>query len=397
MSNSLPTFGQHSPDGALAPEETASVASSHKRPVAARSCSPSKKSNCSGRKRQKSSRRLGRPENSGLSFACPFHKWDPAVYGGENGCSAWCNENIETVVRHHVLDKHRKANKARIANNSTHFLDDERFEEVVKFKRQRSAGKSKERHAEETWNAVYTLLFGVHGDARDKIPDPYFVSTTRPNNSGFSIDDIEKMIQPSSGIELEHYFRQNAKLEREREREKEKLRLAADHRKGQLKAQIGQVEAQIRGIDEDQARRAQEIDADFDERINNNRARVMAIVKGKADQQTEFPHIPMPPPPAHLGTGVDFPSQIARQASSSLLSGSAQGYDDAQPGFSERSPEALLQTDDTTASPTGTSPQLGSSSPSLRINQCEFCGTTISSASFWCEDCCSLPSLEGMP
>jgi hypothetical protein len=411
MSDSLITFGQPSP------EETASLASSHKRPVTARSCSPAKKSDCKGRKRQKSGGSWGKPEKSGVSLACPFYKWNPAVYGGENGCSSWCNENIETVIRHHVLGKHRKANRVFMANNGAHFLDDERFKEVVKFKRQRSSDKSKEKHAEEMWKAVYRLLFAVDVEAKDEIPDPYFVPTTRPNDSGYNIDELEKIIQrlvseqPSLGVEVEHYCQQNAKLKREREREKEKLRLAAESQKGllkaqinqakaqinQAKAQINQVEAQIREIEEGQARRAQEIDADFDKRVNNNRALVMAIVNRQADPQTDFFHNLSPPPATQLGTEVGFLSQTTRQASPSLLSGSALGYAEAQSDFIEQNPEDLHQMDDTTASPTGTSTQIWSSDPSFSINQCRICEATLSNGSILCEGCCSISSLGVMP
>jgi hypothetical protein len=394
MSDSLMAFGEQSP------EDTASLASSHKRPVTARSCSPAKKSDCKGRKRQKSGRLLGKPENSGLSFACPFYKWNPEVYGGENGCSGWCNENIETVVRHHVLDKHRKANKARIANNRPPFLDDERFEDVVKYKRQRSSGKSKEKHAEETWKAVYTLLFGAHLEARDEILDPYFVSTTRPNNSGYSIDEIEKILQrpdskqPSLLIECQNLIVQHAKIERERERAKEDLRLTTDRKKAPFKAQINEAKARIREIEEYQARAAQEIDADFDKRSNNNRVRMMALVNGEPDPQTGFPNHPLPLPVAHLGTSFDFPFQTAGQVSPSLLSGSVQGYADTQSGFVERNPDALLHNDDSIASPTGTSTQVWSSGPSSHIHPYEICNTALSNGSYWCEEECSLPSVD---
>lgn len=396
MSDSLITFSQQSP------EDTASLASSHKRPSTALSCSAAKKSNCRARKRPKSGRLLGKPENSGLSFACPFYKWDPAIYGGENGCSSWCNENIETVIRHHVLDKHRKANEARMANPGAHFLDDERFEEVVKFKRQRSSGKSKEKHAEELWKAVYRLLFAVNVEVQDEIPDPYFVSTTRPNNSGYNIDEIENIIQrlvskqSSLGVEFEHYYQRNAKLEREREREKEKLRLAVESRKGLLKAQINQVKAQIREIEEGQARQAQEIDADFDKRVSKNRELIRAIVR-EVDPQTDLFHNLSPPPATQSGTGVDFLSQTTRQASPSLLSGPAQGYAEAQSDFIEQNPEDLLQIDDTTTSPTGTSTQIWSSDPSFPINQCGICEATLPNGSLLCEGCCSITSLGGMP
>jgi hypothetical protein len=395
MSGSLLHSGQQSPEGDLAPEETASGASSHKRPIHARNSSTTKRNNHNGRKRQKFEKAPGRPENSGLSFACLFYKWDPVTYGGENGCSGWCNENIETVVRHHVLDKHRKANKVRIAGNEAHYLEDERFEEVVKFKRKRSSGKSKEKHAEEMWKAVYALLFGIDREAKDEVPDPYFVSRTRPNNSGYNIDDLERIIQrrvseqPSLGLECEYYFRQNAKLEREREREKKKVRLAADHQEGQLKAQI-------RDIREEQATQEQEIDAQFDERISNNRSQVMAILNAGVEFDTQFSRNPPPASAAHHDTSLGFESLIAPQASRSQISRSPQGYTDTQRGFFEHNTEAMLRQEDTTASPTATTPQIWSSNPSFSMNQCGMCARTTSGESVWCEECRSLTGLDGI-
>src|SRR5262245_49740202 len=38
------------------------------------------------------------PDSSFL-FACPFCKWDPGKYGGENGCASWASPNIDTVIR----------------------------------------------------------------------------------------------------------------------------------------------------------------------------------------------------------------------------------------------------------------------------------------------------------
>jgi hypothetical protein len=40
-----------------------------------------------------------KPLDSGLPFACPFYKWDPANYGGENGCASWAKLSIDTVIR----------------------------------------------------------------------------------------------------------------------------------------------------------------------------------------------------------------------------------------------------------------------------------------------------------
>jgi hypothetical protein len=71
-----------------------------------------------------------------------------------------------------------------------------------------------------------------------------------------------------------------------------------------------------------------------------------------------------------------------------------QGYTDTQSGFVERNPDALLHNDD---SPTGTSTQVWSSDPSSHIHPFEFCNTTLSSGSHWCEEECSLPSVDGMP
>jgi hypothetical protein len=373
MSDYRLAFGQTSPEGDVALQETGSVASSHKRNVDAPNSSPAKRNNRKGRKRPKLDIAQGSPEDSGLSFACLFCKWDPVIYGGENGCSGWCNKKIETVVRHHVLSKHRKANKDRIANNEAHYLDDARFEEVVKFRRPRNPGESKEKLAEEIWKAVYALLFGKNREAKDEVLDPYFVSRTRPNTSGYNIDDLERIIQrrvseqPSLGLEFEQFFRVNAKLEREREREKEKVRLGADRQKGQLKAQIGQLKAQIREIKENQATREQEIDADFDERISNNRSRAMAILTPGSKAQTQLLHL-LPAPVAHLQTSFGFEPLTAMQTSLSQISGTVQGYADTQPGFVEQSTSDMFQQDETTASATAPSLQLWSSNPSFSMH-----------------------------
>jgi hypothetical protein len=37
--------------------------------------------------------------DSVLPFACPFYKWDPGKYGGENGCACYARLNIDTVIR----------------------------------------------------------------------------------------------------------------------------------------------------------------------------------------------------------------------------------------------------------------------------------------------------------
>src|SRR4051794_21135234 len=98
----------------------------------------------------------GVPDDStSTSFACPFYKRDAATYGAEGGCSSWANKNLESLIRYHVLGKHRKANLARIAKNEAHYLDDARFEQVEKFKRMKSSGDSKEEQAENKWKALY--------------------------------------------------------------------------------------------------------------------------------------------------------------------------------------------------------------------------------------------------
>lgn len=412
MSSSRLAFGQRSLEGYVAQEETTSLASSHKRRIAARSCSPEEKSNQMGQKRQKSGRAKGRPENSGLSFACMFYKWDPVAYGGENGCSAWCNENIETVVRHHILDKHRKANKLRITRNEPHCLDDKRFDEVAEFKRQRIPGKSKEKYAEETWKAVYALLFGKAEEAKDEVPDPYFVSTTRPNDSGYNIDDIQQIIQcriskePSLGLEFQHLFQQIAKWERERQREKEKFRLEADRQKGDLKVQISQLEVQIRVIEEQQARQAQEIDDDYDERVSNNQSQLKAIMTGEPEVQARFSPEPLAPMLPYLETSFESEPPIPMHASPFQPPGFVRGYTDTQSAFGEpvtedmlqaNDIEDLLQANDTATSLTGTSAQLGSSNPSFGVNKCGICPTKSSTESLWCEECRSLTYFDEMP
>jgi hypothetical protein len=97
----------------------------------------------------------------------------------------------------------------------------------------------------------------------------------------------------------------------------------------------------------------------------------------EADPETDFFHFHnlSPPLATQLGTEVDFLSQTTRQVSSSLLSGPAQGYAEAQSDFIEQNSEDLLQMDDTTTSPTGTGTgtQIWLSDPSFPINQCGIC------------------------
>ena len=126
-------------------------------------------------------------EDSSTSFACPFYKWDATTYGGEGGCSSWGNKSLESLIRYHILGKHRKANQARIANDEAHYLDDARFEEVEKFKRIKSLGDSKEEQAENKWKALYMLLFDISSDAKNNVPDPYFKPKVEPNALGFKI------------------------------------------------------------------------------------------------------------------------------------------------------------------------------------------------------------------
>lgn len=383
MLNSHLMFAHHSRGRQLEPEETASPASSNKRPRDNQE--PSAKTGGDKKRRSRTSDTALRTI-SGLSFACPFYKYSHDLYGGKHGCASWCNERIETVVRHHVLGKHRAMNESRLEEQEGHCIDDARFEEVAKFKRVRALGESKEKHAEEIWKAVYSLLFQSSQETRLEIPDPYYVSRAQPNTLGYSMDDLASMVRhqlserPSFALESEDFFQYNERLERERSREKKKVRLEADLQEGQL-------QAQIRDVREKQALREQEIDADFDERIRSARSRFVAVLTGGSEAQTQSYGNHSSASIFDVEASIGSDPQFATQASLSQIPESVQGHAETPYGLVEQSTADMLQQLDSTASTTATSLQLWSSNPALSTNQCALCPTILSEESLLCEEC----------
>jgi hypothetical protein len=328
-------------------------------------------------------------EDSSTSFACPFYKWDATIYGGKGGCSSWGNKSLESLIRYHILDKHRKANQARIANDEAHYLDDARFKEVEKFKRIKSPGDSKEEQAENKWKALYMLLFDISSDAKNDVPDPYFKPKAEPNALGFSLDDLERMIgdriteRPSIIPESVDFIRAIARLESEQARQKEKVQIAAAVRQSELKTQI-------RGTKELRALQEQKIDAYYKDRINSVRSQYMAIFSPGPELPTQPYHEPLPLPLFDFGAEFDMELSGVVQASSET---SAERSTLTQPDiFGESTPGTLDQDDLTTSF--GTSlPSQWSGNPSHSMNSCGLCPTKCQDESMWCQGCRSLTNL----
>ena len=247
------------------------------------------------RKGSKSDLGQGARKDSTPSFACPFYKWDAATYGGEGGCSGWANKSLDSLIRYHILDKHRKANLTRIANGEAHYLDDACFEKVEKFKRIKSSGDSKEEQAENKWKALYMLLFDIGSDAKSNVPDPYFKPKAKPNALGFSLDDLERMIgdritdRPSIIHESVDFIREIARLENEQAQQKERVQIAAAACESQLNTQI-------RGVKELRASKEQKIDAYYDDRINSVRSQYKAKISLGSELPPQSYHEPPPLP-----------------------------------------------------------------------------------------------------
>jgi hypothetical protein len=332
----------------------------------------------------------GAPEDSSTSFACPFYKWDAETYGGKGGCSSWGNKSLESLIRYHILDKHRKANLARIANGEARYLDDARFEEVEKFKRMKSSGDSKEEQAENKWKALYMLLFDIGADAKNNVPDPYFKPKAKSNALGFSLEDLERMIldrstdRPSIIPESADFIREIARLENEQARQKEKVQIAAAARQSQLKTQI-------RDIKELRALQEQKIDAYYNDQINSVRSQYMAIISPSPELPSQPYH---EPPPLPL---FDFDAEFDLELSGVVLApsseASAEDSTHAQSGIFAESAAGTLEQDDLTASSRTSLPSQWSSNPSHSMNPCGLCPTKRHDESMWCEGCRSLTNL----
>jgi hypothetical protein len=329
-------------------------------------------------------------EDSNTSFACPFYKWDATIYGGKGGCSSWGNKSLESLIRYHILDKHRKANQARIANDEAHYLDDARFKEVEKFKRIKSPGDSKEEQAENKWKALYMLLFDISSDAKNDVPDPYFKPKAEPNALGFSLDDLERMIgdriteRPSIIPESVDFIRAIARLESEQARQKEKVQIAAAVRQSELKTRI-------RGIKELRALQEQKIDAYYKDRINSVRSQYMAIISPGPEFPTQPYHEPPPLPLFDFGAEFDVELSGVVQASSSETS--AERSTLTQPDIFGESTAGTLDQDDLTTSFGTSLPSQWSGNPSHSMNSCGLCPTKCQDESMWCQGCRSLTNL----
>ena len=332
----------------------------------------------------------GTREDSNTSFACPFYKWDATTYGGEGGCSGWGNKDLGSLIRYHILDKHRKANLARIANDEAHYLNDARFEEVEKFKRIRSPGESKEEQAENKWKALYMLLFDINSDTKNDVPDPYFKPKAEPSALGFSLDDLERMIRdrntdrPSVILESVDFVREIARLESERAQQKEKVQIAAAVRQSKL-------ETQIKDIKELRALQEQKIDAYYEDRINSVRSQYMAIISPGPELPTQPYHEPPPLPLFDFGAEFDLEVSEVVQAPSSETS--AERSTHTQPGIFGESTDGTLERDDLTASSRTSPPSQWSSNPSHGMNPCGLCPTKCQDESMWCQECWSLTNL----
>jgi hypothetical protein len=375
--------GDHVPRGA-------SPATSKKRPRGSKFYPQVEDSSDKDKRSGKSDPAQSVLKDSSLSFACPFYKWDAEVYGGPGGCGSWANKSIESLIRYHVLDKHRKANKARIASGEAHYLDDIRFEEVDKLKRTKISGDSKEKQAEEKWNAIYTLLFEVSPESKNDVPDPYFKREAKSSNLGFGIDDLERMIRnrlpdrPSIIPESVDFVQEIAKLENERSRQKEKVQIAAAAREAQLKTQI-------RETKEKRAVQEQRIDAYFNDRISSVRSRYMAILSPGLGFQAEFYEDPPELPPFDLDIDFEFEPPTAPQIPPSQGSVEPSAY--SQPSIFGESIAESLEQPDSTASSRMSAPLQWSINPSYCLNPCGLCAATSPDESLWCEGCRSLSEL----
>jgi hypothetical protein len=332
----------------------------------------------------------GTLEDSSTSFACPFYKWDAATYGGEGGCSSWANKSLESLIRYHILDKHRKANLARIANGEAHCLDDARFEEVEKFKRMKSSGDSKEEQAENKWKALYMLLFDIGADAKSNVPDPYFKPKAKSNALGFSLEDLERMIlarsadRPSIIPESVDFIREIERLENEQARQKEKVQIAAAARQSQLKTQI-------RDIKELRALQEQKIDAYYNDRISSVRSQYMAIISSSPELPTQ-PYREPPPLPL-FNFDAEFDLELSGVVLASSSEASAEDSTHAQSSIFRGSTARTLERDDLTASSGTSLLSQWSSNPSYSVNPCGLCPTERQDESMWCEGCRSLTNL----
>lgn len=101
-----------------------------------------------------------RAKSSG--FPCPFFHRDPLKYGGDNGCADY-SRSIETVIRHHVLGKHRK--EFEDAGHETDI-----FEEVKRLAKE--SGWGKYTGPGELWKSMYRVLFKIESSEEDSIPEP---------------------------------------------------------------------------------------------------------------------------------------------------------------------------------------------------------------------------------
>ena len=373
-----------------------SLAASKKRHRGSKS-SPGAENNSDKKLRSgKSDPSHGVREESGLSFACPFYKWDATIYGGEGGCSSWGNKSLESLIRYHILDKHRKANKARIANGEAHYLDDARFEEVDRLKRTKGAGDSKEEQAENKWKAVYTLLFDISPEARNDVPDPYFKPEAKSNTLGFSLDDLVRLMEdrladrPSIIPESVDFVREIARLESEQTRQKEKVQTAAAARESQLKTRI-------REIREQRALQEQQIDAYYHDRISGVRSRYMANLH----PGPELPINPYedPPPLPLFDLGAEFESKLPTAAGASPSQASFEHSTYTRPSIlGPSAAETLEQHHSTVTSMTSAPQQLSGkpAEPAYDMDRCGICPTTIADESMWCEECRSLTNLANI-